>query len=181
MPISHATRSGRPALLLAAAILTLVSCGTSDVPTAPPPRASLTLASTDTAAGRRLLQCPVTATQSTSGLLGLLGGTLSLGANRIALPFGAITLPQLFEVRTVSGPLVAVDVHAVGLLGFRFQQPVTVTIDYSRCGDVQGPLRVWYIDPTTHELLEDMGGVNDPVRRTITFQTSHLSVYAVAN
>jgi hypothetical protein len=37
------------------------------------------------------------------------------------------------------------------------------------------------VDPETHELLEDMGGVTDTARRTHTFQTPHLSVYAMAN
>ncbi|HEU4628881.1 MAG TPA: hypothetical protein VFS08_04020 [Gemmatimonadaceae bacterium] len=182
MPISHPHRFGRPAVLLGAAALVLAAaCGTPEAPTAPPLHPSLSLASTDTTPGRRLLRCPLTTSQSAERTLSLLGGTISLGGNRVVLPFGAITLPQLFEVKTVSGDLMAVDVHAVGLLGFRFQQPVTVTIDYSRCGSVQGPLRVWYIDPETHALLEDMGGVTDTLLRTITFQTTHLSVYAVAN
>ena len=32
----------------------------------------------------------------------------------------------------------------------------------------------------TKALLEPMGGVDDPVRRRITFQTGHLSGYAIA-
>src|SRR5205823_440230 len=40
----------------------------------------------------------------------------------------------------------------------------------------------WHIDPVTHDLLEEMGGVvDDKISRHITFTTGHLSGYAVAN
>jgi hypothetical protein len=40
---------------------------------------------------------------------------------------------------------------------------------------------VWYIDPATGTLLENMLGVDNKLTRTITFSTGHLSGYAVAN
>jgi hypothetical protein len=61
---------------------------------------------------------------------------------------------------------------------------VTVTIDYSRCRPNRvkknHPLSVWHIDAATKELLEDMGGTNDPVSRTMTFSTGHFSGYSIA-
>lgn len=77
-----------------------------------------------------------------------------------------------------------IDVSAVGFQTFLFQQPVTITIDYSRCGrsDIdQKTLHVFHIDPITKQLLEDMGGVDDKVSQHITFTTGHLSGYAVAD
>ena len=43
------------------------------------------------------------------------------------------------------------------------------------------PLTVWYIDSETKAPLENMGGVDEKLTRTITFVTSHLSEYAIAN
>jgi hypothetical protein len=39
---------------------------------------------------------------------------------------------------------------------------------------------VWHIDPLTKTFLEDMGGVDDKVARTVTFSTDHFSGYAIA-
>ena len=77
-----------------------------------------------------------------------------------------------------------IDVKANDLQTFTFAQPITVTIDYSRCASgtlLSAPLTVWHIDPSTKELLEDMHGVDDKVTHRITFTTTHFSGYAVAN
>jgi hypothetical protein len=182
MPISHALRLGRPASVLAVVALTLTACGAPDAPTAVSTRPSLSVTSGDTVPGRRLLQCAGGVTSSTTASIGSSGGSLQVTGAQVSMPSGAVDGgTQSFSVATLSGSLVGVDVHAVGETSYRFQQPITVTIDYSRCGTVQGPLRVWYIDPDTHELLEDMGGVNDVWLKTISFTTTHLSIYAVAN
>ena len=178
-------RSLRRSLVVVAgtAALALAGCTAADAPTAPAQQAARSLAqSTDSTAGHDLLECaPVTEPRQALALLGPLGGELRLGNTVVSVPVGALLTTQLFSIAETPGSLMAVDIHAVGLLDFNFERPVTVTVDYSRCGDVEGPLRAWYIDPETHELLEDMGGVTDPVRRTHTFQTPHLSVYAMAN
>jgi len=75
-----------------------------------------------------------------------------------------------------------ISVQAGDFLSFLFNQPVSITIDYSRCNrtDIDNlALTVWHIDPVTNQLLENMGGVDDKTQRTITFTTSHLSTYAV--
>ena len=41
-------------------------------------------------------------------------------------------------------------------------------------------LTAWYIDPTTHELLEPMCGIDNPLTRAISFWTDHFSGYAIA-
>ena len=123
-------------------------------------------------------------TTSSSGLVGLLGGTVQLGETGISIPSGALAAPTLIQVTVPSSRYMEIDVSAVGFTSFLFQQPVTITIDYSRCNrsdiDAQA-LHVWHIDPVTKALLEDMGGTDDKVAHLITFTTGHLSGYAVAN
>ena len=110
---------------------------------------------------------------------------VDVGATAISVPAGALTVPQLIQVTVPASNYMEIDVTAVGFESFLFQQPVSITIDYSRCTrsniDSQ-TLHVWHIDPVTHDLLEEMGGVvDDKISRHITFTTGHLSGYAVAN
>lgn len=139
--------------------------------------------SLDVSASRTLLQCPTSQSASAVGLLGPLGGVVSLGGHSVVVPFGAVSLPTLITLRAPASSYVEVDVTANDLLSFLFRRPVSITIDYSRClaeATAGAPLAVWHIDPQTKALLEPMGGVDDPVRRRITFQTGHLSGYAIA-
>jgi len=163
---------------MVAALLLATSCGEQRA-TAPE-----TSASRSQDGAPSLLECPTNETATTSGLVGLLGGAVQLGATGISIPAGAITAPTLFQVTVPSSRFMEIDVSAVGFQSFLFEQPVTITIDYSRCNrsDIdQQTLHVWHIDPVTKELLEDMGGTDDKVAHRITFTTGHLSGYAVAN
>ena len=164
---------------IAVAVLGLAtSCGEQRA-TAPSPSGSLSKDATPS-----LLECPTSQTTSTTGVVDPLGGSVFLGATGIALPAGALTAPTLFQVTIPSSTYMEIDVSAVGFQTFLFQQPVTITIDYSRCNrsDIdQETLHVYHIDPLTHQLLEDMGGIDDKVSQQITFTTTHLSGYAVAD
>ena len=161
-----------------AVLLAVTSCGE---PRATAPQAS---ASRSQNTSPTLIECPTNQTSSTSGLVGLLGGIVQLGATGITIPDGALLAPTLIQVTVPASRFMEIDVSAVGFTSFLFQQPVTITIDYSRCNrndlDPQ-KLQVWHIDPLTHQMLENMGGVVDPVTQQITFTTGHLSGYAVAN
>lgn len=137
-----------------------------------------------TSSSPTLLECPTTESQTTSGVIGVLGGTLSLGGTTVNIPAGALAAPQLFVMSLPAGREMEVDVTAVGFDHFLFQTPITVTVDYSRCNrsDIDStPLSAWHVDELTKALLENMGGVDDKIRRTVTFQTPHLSGYAIAN
>jgi hypothetical protein len=163
---------------MVAALLLATSCGEQRA-TAPETSASRSLIDAPS-----LVECPTNETTTTSGLVGLLGGTVQLGTTGISIPSGAIAAPTLFQVTVPSSRFMEIDVSAVGFQSFLFERPVTITIDYSRCerSDIdQQTLHVWHIDPVTKELLEDMGGTDDKVARRITFTTGHLSGYAVAN
>jgi hypothetical protein len=131
----------------------------------------------------RLLICPsLLPTVSVSGTLDALGGTLSAGAVRLEVPAGALAEPTLLAVAVPPSLFMETRLDAVGIEHFVFQQPVTVTIDYSRCSRVpQGAtLRAVYIDPITKRIREDMGGTVDADAHTLTFTTGHFSSYAVA-
>jgi len=134
--------------------------------------------------GADLLECPTNTTQSTTGIIGPLGGVLSLGGFAVNIPAEAVSSLTTFTLTVPAGRYMKVDVTALGIEHFVFQQPVTVTVDYSRCpaGVTDGKaLSVWYVAPVTDTPLENMGGVNDPAARTITFSTPHLSGYIIAD
>lgn len=165
-------------LVSVAVVLTGLSCGE---PRATAPETSL---GGGNSASPSLVECPSNETTTTSAVVGLLGGVIQLGGTSITIPSGALTAPTLLQVTIPASRYMEIDVSAVGFTSFLFQQPVSVTIDYSRCtrSDLdQQTLHVWHIDPVTKQLLEDMGGTDDKASRRITFSTGHLSGYAVAN
>lgn len=130
-----------------------------------------------------LVECPTSQTLTTQAIVSPLGGTVSLGATQVAIPAGALTLPTLITITIPASRYVEVDVKANALVSFLFNAPVSVTIDYSRCTRTdldRAPLSVWYIDSATKAPLENMGGVDNKAARSVTFQTGHLSTYAIA-
>lgn len=134
--------------------------------------------------GVSLISCPSNETQTATGLIGLLGGTLSVGGTTVSIPAGALTVALPIRITVPSSPYMKVDVSALGLLHLSFLKPIRITIDYSRCNrsDIDSaPLEVWYLDDGTNTPIENMGGVDNKLARTITFSTGHFSGYAVAN
>ena len=132
---------------------------------------------------RRLIECPTTQTSTASGFINVLGGTVATAGTSISLPAGSVLSATLLRVTVPASTYMEVDVTANDLLSFLFVKPVTITIDYSRClpSVTQGKtLTVWHINTQTKLLIANMNGVNDPAQRTITFTTSHLSGYAIA-
>ena len=170
---------------MVATLLLALSCGEPRA-TAPKPTSSQSKNP-----GTNLLECPSDQTTTTSSIVGLLGGVVQLGATSISIPAGALLAPTPIRVTIPASTYMEIDVTAldvvtaVPLQSFLFQQPVSITIDYSRCNrnNINSEtLHVWHIDPVTHELLEEMGGVvDDKDSRHITFTTGHLSGYAVAD
>ncbi|NUR33951.1 MAG: hypothetical protein HOQ30_08070, partial [Gemmatimonadaceae bacterium] len=59
---------------------------------------------------------------------------------------------------------------------------VVVTIDYSMCGvePTAHQFYGWYIDQSSHRLLQDMAAVDDRYNQRLFFATDHFSGYAVA-
>lgn len=132
-----------------------------------------------------LLRCePAASRQSVSGVIGLLGGTLQIGNTRVVIPRNAVPVATTFTLTVPASPIVEISVRAGDAEHYVFQEPVLVTIDYSRCASAlasQRPVTAWHIDESTKQLLENMGGVDLRPSSTITFATGHLSGYAVAD
>jgi hypothetical protein len=101
----------------------------------------------------------------------------------MAVPPGAVSEPTTFTMSVHGMPAVRVDIRAGNADHYVFQRPVTIAIDYSRCGSAADNLptfSAWYVDNSGNTLLQDMGGLDDRANRRITFATDHLSGYAVA-
>jgi hypothetical protein len=133
--------------------------------------------------GPSLLICPTNQTGSASGTILPVGGSVTLGGNRVEVPLGGLLAPTEIEIAQPASQYVEIALTANGQPHFDFELPVAVTISYARCArtDILGrQLEAWHIDPETHELLEPMGGIDDPLTRAVTFLTDHFSGYAIA-
>jgi hypothetical protein len=173
--------------VLAAALLILgASC--SDAPTAPaapsPADSSSKLLGLPLfGSSPRLLSCPTDQTTSTTGLIGALGGTLSLGGTSVTIPGGALLDDTSVELTIPAGQYMEVDLSVNNGQHISFLQPIVVTIDYSRCNrwsTLFKLLTVWNIDQDTKALLENMGGIDNKLTQSITFTTPHFSGFAIA-
>ena len=175
--------------VLAGALLLLgVSC--SDSPTGPK---SPSLSPADSSSkllglpifgsSPRLLNCPSSETQSTSALIGSLGGTLSLLGTSVTIPGSALLDDTSVELTIPAGQYMEVDLSVNNGQHISFLQPVVVTIDYSRCNrwsTLFKLLSVWNIDQDTKALLQNMGGIDNKLAQSITFVTPHFSGFAIA-
>ena len=131
----------------------------------------------------QLLVCPTSQTLTTSGLIGVNGGTLSLGGTSVTIPGGSLLGQTNVEITIPAGQYMEVDLSVNGGQHISFLQPVVVTIDYSRCNSwytLFKQLSVWNIDETTKALLENEGGLDVKLLQKITFYTSHFSGFAIA-
>lgn len=164
--------------LLVALAFVLPACADVDS-TAPLAPADASLASS----GPVLVECPVETEESTTGSLGALGGSIQLKGHRLSLPSLAVKRPTEFGLAASVSNYMELDIRGDGQNSFKFDRPVRITIDYSRCTRTNidhAPLSVWQIDPETKALIEYMGGVDDKENRTVTFDTDHLSTYSIA-
>ena len=171
-------RNSRRGSVAVIAMLALSACSEDGVSTA-----SLE-PSLSQSSNPELIECPSDVSYSTSGNVLLTGGTISLRGHQVNVPTGAVLLPTQIGLSEPASQFMQIDLTANGQDHFQFEAPLTITISYARCTRSnidKGPLSVWLIDETTGALLQNMGGVDDKVNRTITFETDHFSGYAIAN
>ena len=136
------------------------------------------------ASDSNFLVCPVDTTRSVRRTIGILGGTIALDGHSITLPLGAVLRPTTFTLTVPESPYVEVEIHAEGHDSFQFLVPASITMSYDRCDrtDIDpSTLSVWHIDGLLRTLLEPMGGLVDEERRTIRFDSGHLSGFIIAN
>jgi hypothetical protein len=171
-----------PKLGLALLLAAFVGCsGDSSTSTDPSkdPGPSKSLAAGDPI----LIDCPATATETGTGLIGPLGGVLSAGGIRVVVPANAVLVPTTFILSVPTSNHLEIDVRTADAEHFMFELPVVVSIDYGRCGlpVLHSALTAWNIDPDTKALLEQMPSVDSQLTHTLVFETTHFSGYAVAD
>lgn len=164
-------------VLLAAALLASACTPDAANPVAGPldPARSTTF-------GATLLECPVGVSSSTSSLIGPLGGILELNGHRVVVPPLAVAVPTTLTLTEPASNYVEVEVGAAGTEHYEFLRPIALTLSYARCtrnNTEDENLRIFYIDPATKAILEDLGGTDDKTVRTVSTSTDHLSGYAV--
>jgi hypothetical protein len=163
--------------LCAAAAATLASCTEGS-----PGRLTAPEGASLAASGATLLQCPSSTTTSRSAVIGLLGGVIALDGHVVAIPANAVLVPTQFTLTVPASSYVEVDIRAAGQEHFVFERPVSLTLSYARCNraDVDRQnLRIFYIDSRTRAIIDDMGGTDNKVLRTVTTGTGHFSGYVI--
>jgi hypothetical protein len=129
-----------------------------------------------------LAVCAPSEEQAVRGTAGIDGGVIATRGAAVVIPAGALEAETTFTVRVPTSRYAEIEVTANGQEHFNFLRPVTIAIDYSRCGTApSATATVWHIDPATKALLEDMHGVHDVANSRVVFSTMHLSGYAIAN
>jgi hypothetical protein len=182
MRLSRLTSTTLAAGALAA---TLAACADAPMAPAPAPDAAPVLVSaraTPHLQEGALLSCPTRAAREFTVTIDERGGSYRKHGVGLDVPAGALSGAQQFRVSIPRSSFVEADVHAVGHAQFSFARPVTVTLDYRHCAaavDDAALLEVYYVDGA-RTLLERMPASDDRKGRQITFETTHLSGYAVA-
>jgi hypothetical protein len=162
--------------------LAVTACATDATLTGPEPTVQSSVASLQDV-GPTLLSCPTNTTTTASRRIGPAGGVLTLAGTKLRVPAGAVAAETEFVITIPASPYLELDISATGHEHYRFASPVTVTVNYARCKSKQAEieaLSAWHIDASTRDFLEDMGGIESKAGRKITFDTDHLSGYAIA-
>lgn len=173
----YTTRTWLRSAALSLTVLAAASC--TDAPAAGITEPAGALAAQST--GPSLLECPVDTSVSAAGLVGPLGGVVSVGGHQLVIPPLAVLVPTQFTVTVPASQYVRVDVTAGNGQHYQFRKPVTLTLSYARCtrSDIaKENLRIYYVDDN-NVILEDMGGTDDKSARTVSTGTDHLSGYLI--
>jgi hypothetical protein len=175
----HAPRRLALSLLCGAFAASLANCS-ADAPTAAAAPSPFSLSRVG--ARHDLLSCPGGDDGAVSrATIGPEGGRLSLDGFVMVVPAGAVLDTTTFVMRVPEAKVLKVKIRARDERHFVFAKPVTITLDYSRCRALPADPTAWYIDENTNSELEQMPGVNEAAAHTFTFETGHLSGYALAN
>jgi hypothetical protein len=164
------------ALAAGALVLTLARCAEPTTGPAPVHSPSLSLQSTVSSVGDALLECPALVTRDYSFTLDARGGRVSRAGVVVDVPAGAIPGRQKFVLTLPRSPYLEFDLSAASNDHYTFARPISITVNYARCGKVDGgfpTLSVWNIDTDSNQLLQRMSDLDDRPGRRITFVTDH--------
>lgn len=173
-----------PILLAGAGLLALAACDPAEVTRSVAPSEPLALVDDSAARALNLLYCPTSQDREVEREIGPGGGVIEVEGHRLTVPAGAVTANTRFRVRVRDSDYLEVEFRAKDLPQNRFQTPVEIQLSYARCAELYPSLprlSAWHVDEATLLPREFMGGTLDAERQTVTFQTSHFSVYALAN
>ncbi len=124
-----------------------------------------------------------------SKIIGINGGSLSLLGHTITVPAGAVDRPVLFTLIVARPGYVEVELDATisGLFGRiidvggnGFDEPVDLTLSYSRATNVDDPSRLVILRRLPGGAIEEMPSTVDTQRKTVTAQLDHFSRYCLA-
>lgn len=160
-----------------AAVLALAACGDAQPTAVDAPR----LAS---GSGSYLIECPTDVSSSSSAIVGPLGGSVEHNGHRMSIPLGALKGHHTFRITEPVSNYMKLSLTVDGQEHFQFDEPVSITISYSRCTRSnidKESLRIFYVDEATDAILADMGGTDDKTAKTVTTSTDHLSGYTIGS
>ena len=167
---------------VSALALALVACSADESLTGPEPLAQASVAALQDASPS-LLYCPTRDSRSVARTIGPNGGQLTLAGTKLIIPAGAVPVATNFVLTIPASDYLELDIVAGDRQHYEFAKPVTIRVNYAHCrsdtADVEA-LSAWHIDPSTGSLLENMGGFDNKHGRKVTFETDHLSKYAIA-
>jgi hypothetical protein len=133
---------------------------------------------------RRLpLFCPNEEAHFATAIVDSLGGTIAVQGGSITIPPGAVSEPVEITISLPSSPYRIVDLRVTGYDSFRFNQPVSVTLDYSMCAGAAEratALGITYLASGTNVALEPTEVDDNRASQSITFFTWHFSAYSIA-
>jgi hypothetical protein len=163
-------------LVRATTLALLAGCGGDAPITSPADGPSLRRATSVGSVEANLLSCSPEPYRISQRTIGPQGGTLDLGAHRLAIPAGALKDRVL-----ITGEVVPGATNSVRLLpeGLTFRRPATLTLDYANCVTIEVLKKVVYTDENLR-VLEILKSEDAPGGFRVSAPIDHFSRYAVA-
>lgn len=123
-----------------------------------------------------------------SAIIGIAGGTLTLGGHHLIVPRGAVSVPTLFTLSLPLDPYVNVDLLATvqtlfGILNIGergFKVPVMLGLTYSRATNVSDPSRLFIVYVPNRGAVQRLPSEVDEKSKTVWAPLPHFSKYCMA-
>jgi hypothetical protein len=162
--------------------LAVAACSADSALTAPEASPQTSVASLE-GDGPVPLYCPHEESLSVARRIGPKGGTLTLAGTKLSIPRGAVPVETEIVLTIPASDWLELDIAAGDAEHYSFARPVTITVNYARCRTQAAEteaLSAWYVDETSGDFLQDMGAIDSKAEKKLSFETDHLSKYAIA-
>lgn len=125
-----------------------------------------------------LLRCTPSEYTGTAEVIGPAGGQLSIGANKLVIPRGALSQNMLLTMERRMGDLVAVT---FGPHGLNFLKKAHLTLDYGTCVvPPSAQLKIVYATEDGGQILEILSSLANIGHSTVAAPIEHFSSYMIA-